>query len=129
MNEQKIPAAVSFGRPVTEPDALSMGRNTTERQFGLLVMTARCENRVDEIAAESLEMRELRPDLIIRTGLCPARKGVGLLVVKFQKIRVEDESVMLMRGQRSRQETWLQTIGMKSECPSNPNHRTQLTLL
>jgi hypothetical protein len=67
-------------------------------------MNVRFQNPAQEIAVEAVERRELLPDVIIQTLLFRARKGHGLLVVKFRKTRVGDEPVMQIRGEVSFEE-------------------------
>jgi hypothetical protein len=64
-------------------------------------MNARFQNPPPEIAMEAVDIRELFPDMIIWTLLFRGRKGLGLLVGRFRKIRVADEPVMQTGGEGS----------------------------
>jgi hypothetical protein len=75
-----------------------------------MAMSVMFQNPTQEIPVETVEMTKLLPDVIILTLLFRARKGFGLLIVRFRKIRVEDESVMQIQSEGSVQDTGPDTI-------------------
>jgi hypothetical protein len=81
------------------PDAISIGRNSAESKLGPVATNVRFQNIAEKIPMQTVEMTELLPDVIIQTLLFRARKALGLLIIKFRKIRVTDESVMQILGE------------------------------
>jgi hypothetical protein len=75
-----------------------------------MAMSVMFQNPTQEIPVETVEMTKLLLDMIILTLLFRARKGFGLLIVTFRKIRVEDESVMQIHSEGSVQDTGPDTI-------------------
>jgi hypothetical protein len=67
----------------------------------------RFQNPSEEIGGEAVDVKDFLVDVIIWRLLFPARKGFGLPIVKFRKMRAEDQSVVRICGKPSVQETGL----------------------
>jgi hypothetical protein len=80
-------------------------------------MNVRFETSAQEIAVESIEMRDFLLYVSIRTLLFQARNWHGLLTAGFWRIRVVDGSGMLIRGDESVEETCPDTITPEEPLP------------
>jgi hypothetical protein len=128
IREKKDSELANFGRTDDRPGCPFDWRDTAENKRGRVAMNVKFETTAQEIAVELTEMREFLLHVIIRTLLFQTRNECGLLIVNFRKIRVMNESGMLIRIDESVEETWLKTITPEEPLPVITESRQRIEI-